>query len=59
MAVFELLEVNDAIQELIVTDASESDIRKSAAYRTMLDDSLDKLSQGLTDVEEILRVVVV
>lgn len=59
VGIFELLEVSKAIRKLI-TDRQDSDVIMQQAIKegmtTMLDDGLLKVSQGITTIEEILRV---
>ena len=55
-----MLEITDEIRELIANRASEQVIRKAATragMRTMFQDGLEKAAQGLTTVDEVLRVV--
>ncbi len=56
----EVLEVNNDIRQLIVARASAQDI-KSAAVRggmiTMFADGMKKAAEGLTTIEEILRII--
>ena len=60
LSVREVLAVTNAIRELIINRASAQDI-KAAAVRegmtTMVQDGLLKARQGLTSIEEIVRVV--
>jgi type II secretory ATPase GspE/PulE/Tfp pilus assembly ATPase PilB-like protein len=59
-AIHEVIEVNDEIRELIMNRANAREI-KDAAIRNgmtpMVDDALAKAAEGLTSIEEILRVV--
>jgi type IV pilus assembly protein PilB len=60
IAIHEVLEVNDEIRELISSRASEQAIRKAAkqaGMRTLFEDGLEKAAQGLTTLDELLRVV--
>jgi type IV pilus assembly protein PilB len=60
IAIHEVLEVNEEIRELISNRASEQAIRKAAkrgGMRTMFEDGLAKAAQGLTTLDEVLRVV--
>jgi len=56
----EVLEVDEKIRELIIARASAQEI-KAAAVRagmlTMFGDGITKASEGLTTIEEILRIV--
>ncbi len=58
--VYEVIEVNDVLRELILKEASVLDIKKAAYSNgtiTMLQDGLLKALQKITDVEEVFRVV--
>jgi type IV pilus assembly protein PilB len=58
--IFELLRVTPEVQELIMKNADSDTIKKKAieqGMRTMLDDGLEKVVQGMTTVEEVLRVI--
>jgi CheY-like chemotaxis protein len=58
--VFELLRMTPTVKELVNRRASELDLRKaalSAGTRMLLQDALDKVAQGITTVEEVLRVI--
>ena len=60
MAIHELLEINNEVRELINARASEQTIRNAArraGMRTLFEDGLEKAAQGLTTIEEVLRVV--
>lgn len=58
IGIFEVLEVSDEIQQLIVQKADASVIAKQAineGMTTMMDDGLEKVQLGLTTLEEVLR----
>lgn len=59
IGVFEVLDVTPTIRKLIV-EKKDADVIARAAItegmRTMLDDGLEKVSKGLTTLEEVLRV---
>lgn len=60
MGVREAIEVKDRIRELITNRANAQEIKEAAikeGMTTMMQDALFKASQGLTTIEEILRVV--
>ncbi len=59
IGIYEVLEVTDAIQELIMQEASMGDFRKQALAQgmvTMTQDGLLKALEGITDVAEVFRV---
>ena len=58
-AAFELLEMNDEIRDLIVRGGSLSDIRAACRkhrMRSLQEQSLRKVIEGLTSIEEVVRV---
>lgn len=59
IGIFEVLEVNKKIRELITQKAGSDAIIMQAVtdeMTTMLDDGLGKVAQGVTTLEEVLRV---
>ncbi|MBI5147885.1 MAG: type II/IV secretion system protein [Parcubacteria group bacterium] len=59
VGIHEILEIDDAIRNLIMKRANASEIKEAAVKKgmtTMLEDGLEKASRGLTTIEEILRV---
>jgi type II secretory ATPase GspE/PulE/Tfp pilus assembly ATPase PilB-like protein len=58
--IYEVLEVTEPVRELIKRRASADDIRKEGVKQgmvTMLEDGFRKVVEGVTSIEEILRVV--
>ena len=59
--VFEVLKVDNDIQDVITRDGSALEIKKVAAQkgmRTLLDAGILKIFEGKTSVEELNRVIV-
>ena len=60
MGIYELINVDDKIKELITSSAStyqiESVVKKKGA-KTMLEDGVIKVSKGLTTLDEVFRVI--
>ncbi len=59
LGIFEVLYVSETIKKLITSQASSDDIQKQAVKEgmvTMLEDGFMKAAQGITSIEEILRV---
>ncbi len=59
VALFEVLAVTDEIRELILRGASAMEIRETAialGMRTLRDSGLDKIRDGRSSIEEIIRV---
>ena len=60
--VFELLEVDDRLREMIARRAATAELRAAAVEGgmvTMLQDGLEKAKQGITTIEELVRVLAV
>jgi CheY-like chemotaxis protein len=60
MGIYEMLRMTNTLRELVKQKASESTIRRAAAAagtRSLLEDGLAKVRQGLTNLEELLRVI--
>jgi type IV pilus assembly protein PilB len=60
LAIVEVLAITEEIKRLIVKKASTADIATEAiteGMRTMFEDGLIKATQGLTSLEEVLRVI--
>jgi len=59
IAIFEILEVTDAIKNIINSNGTEQDIKREAirnGTRFLIQDGFEKVIQGITTTEEILRV---
>jgi type II secretory ATPase GspE/PulE/Tfp pilus assembly ATPase PilB-like protein len=59
IGIYEVISVNDALKQLILINASTTDVKKQAiedGMLTMVQDGLLKALQGVTDVEEVFRV---
>ena len=59
IGIYEVLDVNESIQKMIVQSASTEDIERKAkenGMATMAQDGFLKAVQGITSVEEVLRV---
>ena len=60
VGIFEMLRLTTPLKELVSRRASEAEIKSAATAagtRFLLGDALDKVRQGLTTAEEILRVI--
>jgi len=59
VGIHEVLEINEEIRGLIMKNANAQEIKESAirgGMKTMLEDGLEKAKQGITTIEEVLRV---
>jgi type IV pilus assembly protein PilB len=59
--IFELLDINDKLRELITRPPTTDELRAAAieaGMTPMLRDGIEKAAQGITTVEEVLRVLV-
>jgi len=60
IGIFELIEMSESIRNLIMNRANADEIEREAirlGMTTMLDDGIDKVLNGLTTVEELLRTM--
>jgi type II secretory ATPase GspE/PulE/Tfp pilus assembly ATPase PilB-like protein len=60
--IFELALVNDAVRDMISGNASDGAVRahfRTAGMKTMIQNGVEKIEQGITSPEELLRVVMV
>ena len=60
IGIYEILTVSESIKELINKAASTDEIQKQAqkeGMRTMVEDGFVKAAQGITSIEEVLRVI--
>ena len=61
IGIFQLLLMNETLAELAVRRASRDEVEREAmasGMRTLWDDGMDKVSAGLTSIEELARVTV-
>jgi len=59
MAIYEVMPLNEDLKELILKGASSTDLKKEAiksGMSTLRNSAIKKLKQGLTAVEEVLRI---
>jgi type IV pilus assembly protein PilB len=60
IGIFEVLPVTETVKELIVKEATSDRIQEQSqkeGMRTMIEDGFIKAAQGVTSIEEILRVI--
>ena len=60
MGIYEVLEVTSSIKEMIINGATPDKINEQAkkeGMHSMIEDGIFKAAQGLTSIEEVLRVV--
>jgi len=59
IGIFELLEFNDEVRELVFNDVSMDEVVKiavKAGMRTLREDGLEKVKAGITSLSEVVRV---
>ena len=59
LPIFEFMDVDNAISEKIIANATESQIREASrrkGYGGLLDSGVSKVLQGLTTAEEVIRI---
>ncbi len=60
VGIYEILRLTPTIKELINKKATEGELRKAAGLagtRFLLEEAIDKVRQGITTLEEVLRVI--
>lgn len=60
IGIFEVLEVNEDIKNLVINRADSSRIRQTAisnGMTSMAEDGLQKAGKGITTIEEVLRII--
>ncbi len=58
VGIFEMLQLNEAIQKKIMTNASSSDIEQEArkgGFKNLLEDAFDKVEAGIVSIEEVVK----
>ncbi|MEO0272311.1 MAG: GspE/PulE family protein [candidate division WOR-3 bacterium] len=55
--IFEIVEITDKVRELIQKGAPLASIEGILKYETMLEDGIGKVKKGITNLEEVLRVI--
>jgi len=61
IGIYEVLPVTETIKEMIVKEATSDQIQDQAQkerMRTMIEDGFIKAAQGITSIEEVLRVII-
>jgi len=61
IGIFEVLPISESIKELIVKRATSDEIQEQArkeGMRLMVEDGFLKAAQGITSIEEVLRVII-
>ena len=59
VGIFEVLEISEPIKDLIIKESDTDEIKRQAQKEgmlTMLEDGIIKATQGITSIEEVLRV---
>jgi type II secretory ATPase GspE/PulE/Tfp pilus assembly ATPase PilB-like protein len=57
IGIYEVLETNEEVNQLILQKALSFEIEKAAGMKTMLDDAIEKILKGVTTTDEIRRVI--
>jgi type IV pilus assembly protein PilB len=59
VALYEVMPVNEALRDMILAGAPSADLRRAAqdhGMKTLRQAGLEKVTEGVTTVEEVLRV---
>lgn len=60
MGIHEVLEISPTLKEMVMSDKTGDEIQAQAQKEgmlTMIEDGIFKAAQGLTSIEEVLRVI--
>jgi type II secretory ATPase GspE/PulE/Tfp pilus assembly ATPase PilB-like protein len=57
VGIYELLEVNEEVNQLIIKKALSSEIERASKMKSMLEDGIEKVLKGVTTFDEIRRVL--
>ncbi|DAC71724.1 MAG TPA: type II secretion system protein GspE [candidate division Zixibacteria bacterium] len=57
IGIYEVLEVNETVNQLILQKALPTEIERASKMKTMLEDGIEKVIAGVTTIEEVKRVV--
>ena len=57
IGIFEVLEVNQEVNQLILKKALSVELEKAAGLKSMLEDGIEKILKGVTTIDEIRRVM--
>jgi type II secretory ATPase GspE/PulE/Tfp pilus assembly ATPase PilB-like protein len=57
IGIFEVLEANQRVNELILQKALSTELEKAANMKSMLDDGIEKVLKGVTTIDEVRRVI--
>ena len=60
MGIFEMIKVDDRVRKMIIEKRDASFIRErcvDSGMKTMLDDGIEKVIQGITSLDEVFRVI--
>jgi type IV pilus assembly protein PilB len=57
IGIYEVLEVNQKVNELILQKALSTELEKAANMKSMLDDGIEKVLKGVTTIDELRRVI--
>ena len=61
IGIYEVLNISESIKELIIKGSTSDQIKEQArkeGMRTMIEDGFVKAAQGVTSIEEVLRVII-
>ncbi len=57
IGIFEVFEANEEVNHLILQKALSTELERAANMKSMLDDGIEKVLQGVTTIDEIRRVI--
>jgi type II secretory ATPase GspE/PulE/Tfp pilus assembly ATPase PilB-like protein len=60
IGIYEMIKMDDSVRSMVIEKRDASAIRErciEAGFKTMLEDGVDKVLQGITALDEVLRVI--
>ena len=60
IGIYEMIKMDDSVRSMVIEKRDASAIRErciEAGFKTMLEDGVDKVLQGITTLDEVLRVI--
>jgi type IV pilus assembly protein PilB len=57
IGIYEVLEVNEKVNQLILQKALSTELEKAANMKSMLEDGIEKILKGVTTLDEVRRVI--
>jgi type II secretory ATPase GspE/PulE/Tfp pilus assembly ATPase PilB-like protein len=60
IGIYEILEMNKEIRDIIITNPNSDDIleiARKSGFKSMIEDGIEKLKEGVIDIKELIKVI--